>query len=149
MRVQKRLQEAVVEVISPLLTEFCEEEVTAKLGRGKRVPRRVSEHVREIDWYCRHCGCRDAKQFTRDGHSRRALETGWGHVDGLQVPMLECQRCGHDVVCTYAILEKYRRFWLDAGSARALWQWVLPEFASAEPGVGGQAGQEWRIAHHE
>lgn len=111
--VQKRLQEAVVEAIRPLLTEFCEEEVTAKLGRGKRVPRRVSEHVREIDWYCRHCGCRDANQFTRDGHYRRALEMGWGHVDGLQVPMLECQRCGHDVVCTYAIFEKYRRFWLD------------------------------------
>src|SRR5260370_41188864 len=27
--------------------------------------------------------------------------------------MLECQRCGHDVVCTYSILEKYRRFWVD------------------------------------
>jgi len=27
--------------------------------------------------------------------------------------MLECQRCGHDVVCNYTILEKYRRFWLD------------------------------------
>jgi hypothetical protein len=27
--------------------------------------------------------------------------------------MVECQCCGHDVVCTYAILEKYRRFWLD------------------------------------
>jgi len=27
--------------------------------------------------------------------------------------MLECQRCGHDVVCHYSILEKYRRFWLD------------------------------------
>jgi len=29
------------------------------------------------------------------------------------VPMLECQCCGHDVVCTYTILEKYQRFWLD------------------------------------
>src|SRR6266702_1469463 len=27
--------------------------------------------------------------------------------------MLECQCCGHDVVCHYTILEKYRRFWLD------------------------------------
>ena len=27
--------------------------------------------------------------------------------------MLECQCCGHDVICNYAILEKYRRFWLD------------------------------------
>jgi hypothetical protein len=29
------------------------------------------------------------------------------------VPRLVCQRCGHDVVCTYTILEKHRRFWLD------------------------------------
>ena len=76
-------------------------------------PRRVSLAVREIDWCCGHCGCRDANELTRDGQYRRALETGWGHIEGLQVPMLECQRCGHDVICSYTILEKYRRFWLD------------------------------------
>jgi hypothetical protein len=27
--------------------------------------------------------------------------------------MLECQCCGHDVVCSFTILEKYQRFWLD------------------------------------
>ena len=69
--------------------------------------------AREIDWQCGQCGCRDANHFTRDGHYRRALETGWGHVEGLQVPMVECQCCGHDVVCNDTILEKYRRFWLD------------------------------------
>jgi putative transposase len=111
--VQRQLQEGVLGAIRPLLTEFCEAEVSAKLGREKRTLRRVSAEVREIDWYCGHCGCRDANQFTRDGHYRRALETGWGHVEGLQVPMLECQCCGHDVICTYTILEKYRRFWLD------------------------------------
>jgi putative transposase len=111
--VQKQLHEAVIGAIRPLLTEFCEEELTAKLGREKGEPRRVSGQAREIEWQCGHCGCRDANQFTRDGHYRRALETGWGHVEGLQVPMLECQCCGHDVVCSYAILEKYRRFWLD------------------------------------
>jgi Transposase, Mutator family len=111
--VQKQLQEAAIEAIRPLLTQFCEAEVTAKLGRGQRHPRQVSRQEREIDWQCGHCGCRDANQFTRDGHYRRSLETGWGHMEGLRVPMLECQRCGHDVICSYTILEKYRRFWLD------------------------------------
>ncbi len=111
--VQKRLQEAAREAIRPLLTQFCEAEVTAKLGRERGEPRRVSGHAHQIDWQCVHCGCRDANQFTRDGHYRRALETGWGHVEGLRVPMVECQCCGHDVVCTYSILEKYRRYWLD------------------------------------
>lgn len=111
--VQKELQTAAIEAIRPLLTEFCEEELTAKLGRGKREPRRVGGPAREIEWQCGGCGCRDANHFTRDGHYRRSLETGWGHVDGLQVPMVECQCCGHGVVCSYTILEKYQRFWLD------------------------------------
>ncbi len=112
---QKRLQEAALGAIKPLLTEFCEEELTVKLGRGKRESRRVGGQAREIEWQCGTCGCRDANHFTRDGHYQRALETGWGHVEGLRVPMLECQCCGHDVICHYTILEKYRRFWLDLG----------------------------------
>src|SRR5437660_4818718 len=117
--VQKQMQEAAVGAIRPLVTEFCEEELTVKLGRGKREPRRVSGQAREIEWQCGECGCRDANHFTRDGHYRRALETGWGHIEGLRVPMLECQCCGHDVVCTYTILEKYRRFWLDMDQQRS------------------------------
>jgi transposase-like protein len=111
--VQKHMQEAVLGAIRPLLTEFCEEELTVKLGRGKREPRRVGGPAREMEWECGKCGCRDANHFTRDGHYQRALETGWGHVEGLRVPMVECQCCGHDVICHYTILEKYGRFWLD------------------------------------
>ena len=86
--VQQQLHEAVIGAIRPLLTEFCEEEQTAKLGREKRSPRHVGGHAREIDWQCGHCGCRDANCFTRDGHYRRSLETGWGHIEGLRVPRL-------------------------------------------------------------
>jgi len=74
--VQKQMQEVALGAIKPLLTEFCEEELTVKLGRGKREPRRVGGQAREIDWQCGKCGCRDANHFTRDGHYRRALETG-------------------------------------------------------------------------
>jgi hypothetical protein len=37
-----------------------------------------------------------------------------GQLDVVRVPLLECQRCEHDVVAHFAILEKYQRFWLDA-----------------------------------
>ena len=50
--VQKHLQKAAIGAIRPLLTEFCEQEVTAKLGREPRSPRRVSGQGREIDWQC-------------------------------------------------------------------------------------------------
>lgn len=111
--VQRQAKAAALRAIKPVLTVFLEEEQTAKLGRAKGEPGRISGQPRVIDWQCGHCGCRDANCFTRDGHYRRGLETGWGHLDDLQVPMLECQNCQHDVVSHFAILEKFERFWLD------------------------------------
>lgn len=112
--IQTQMQQVIIDGVTQVLQEFLEQEVTTKLGRPKRSPRQVSSQARPIDWHCAHCGCSDANQFTRDGHYRRRLETGWGHLDVVRVPMLECQRCAHDVVAQFAILEKYQRFWLDA-----------------------------------
>src|SRR5947209_18025293 len=111
--VQQQVKMAALAAIKPVLTAFLQAEQQAKLGREKGEARPVSSQPREIDWACGHGGCRDAHQFTRDGHYRRTLATGWGLLEGLQVPMLECQRCGHDVVCSFAILDKYERFWYD------------------------------------
>ena len=111
--VQKQAKDAALNAIRPVLMGFLEAEVTAKLGRAKGVPRQISSTARPIDWQCTSCGCTDANQFTRDGRDLRNLETGWGHLEDLQVPMLECQHCQHDVICSFTILEKFQRFWLD------------------------------------
>jgi transposase-like protein len=50
----------------------------------------------------------------------REIQTGLGTIKNLQVPMLECQCCKHDVICEYAIIEKHKRFWMDL-SQDALW----------------------------
>jgi hypothetical protein len=99
--VQQQVKLSAIAAIKPVITAFLEAEQRVKLGREKGEPRRVSSQPREIDWVCGHCGCGDANQFTRDGQYRRALATGWGLLEGLQVPMLECQCCGHDVVCSF------------------------------------------------
>ena len=112
--IQNQMHQVITEGVTLVLQEFLEQEVTTKLGRSKRSRRRVSSQPRPIDWHCAFCGCEDANQFTRDGHYQRSLETGWGHLDTLRVPMLECQRCQHDVVAQFAIMDKYKRFWLDA-----------------------------------
>jgi putative transposase len=111
--VQQQAKAAALQAIKPVLTGFLEAEVALKLGREKGANRQISSQKREIDWTCGYCGCQNANQFTRDGHYKRNLETGWGHVQDLQVPMLECQECHHDVICHFSILEKYQRFWLD------------------------------------
>jgi mutator family transposase len=112
--IETQMQQVIIDGVTAVLQEFLEQEVTIKLGRTKRSPRRMSSQPRPIDWQCAHCGCTDANQFIRDGHYRRHLETGWGHLETLRVPMLECLRCEHDVVAQFAILDKYQRFWLDA-----------------------------------
>ncbi len=69
--VQKQIKEAVLQASKQVVMACLEAEVPAKLGREKGSPRRVSDQLREIDWQCGHCGCRNANHFTRDGHYRR------------------------------------------------------------------------------
>jgi Transposase, Mutator family len=111
--VQAQMHQAVLEALHPLFRAFFQAEVNAKLGRAKGEARQINQTAREIDWNCAKCGNRDAHQMFRDGHYRRNLATGWGYLVGLKVPMLECAKCGHDVVAHWTILEKYARFWLD------------------------------------
>jgi putative transposase len=111
--VQAQAKAAARAAVQPVLEEFLEAEVTAKLGREKGEMRRISSQPQTIDWQCANCGCTDANQFIRDGHYRRSLGTGWGPLSDLRVPMVECQQCQHDVVSHFAILEKYQRFWMD------------------------------------
>jgi len=111
--VQKQMQAAAILAVGEVLMACLDTEVTVKLGREKGIPRQISEQPRKIHWQCTNCGCTDANYFTRDGHYRRELKTGWGKIQKLQVPMLECQKCQHDVICDFEILEKHDRFWLD------------------------------------
>jgi hypothetical protein len=144
--IETQMQQVIIDGVTQVLQEFLEQEVTIKLGRVKRSPRRMSNQPRPIDWQCAHCGCTDANQFIRDDHYRRSLETGWGHLDTLRVPMLECQRCEHDVVAQFAILDKYQRFWLDApqraifgsGLSRSL-RHLSQDWAASAPSKRGLA----------
>src|SRR5258708_37959643 len=84
--IETQMQQVITDGVTLVLQEFLEQEVTTKLGRPKRSPRRVSSQARPIDWQCAHCGCTDANQFTRDGQDIRSLETGWAHLGTFQVP---------------------------------------------------------------
>src|SRR5512135_3738822 len=111
--VYQQAKAAATAAVKAVVEALLEAEVSAKLGREKGVARHISAQPREIGWVCGHCGCADAQHFTRDGHDRRSLQTGWGSSENLRVPMLECQQCGHDVLCHFTVLEKYEHFWVD------------------------------------
>jgi hypothetical protein len=147
--IETQMQQVSIDGVTQVLQEFLEQEVTTKLGRVKRSPRQVSSQARPIDWQCAHCGCTDANQFTRDGHYRRRLETGWGHLDVLRVPMLQCQHCEHDVVAQFAILAKYQRFWLDAPQRAIFGSGVSRSLRQRENGMGSHSGSKRGFAHHQ
>lgn len=111
--VQKQMQEGALQAMKQVLSACREAEVTAKLGREKGEQRRARSHEQEIDGKCGSCGCQDANHFTRDGHEKRNVETGYGHLQAVRIPLVECQRCHHDVIGTCTLLEKYERFWRD------------------------------------
>ena len=97
--IKQQAKEAALYAIKDVLEAGLEAEVEHQLGRKKGGTRWISSQPRLIEWKCGYCGCQDANQFLRDGHYRRNLETGWGHIQGLRIPMLECQKCFHDVIC--------------------------------------------------
>jgi hypothetical protein len=66
--IETQMQQVIIDGVTQVLQEFLEQEVTMKLGRAKRSPRRMSSQPRSIDWKCAHCGCTDANHFIRDGH---------------------------------------------------------------------------------
>ncbi len=148
--VQEQAKVAACAAIKPVLEALLEAEVSAKLGREKGESRRISPGERPIDWHCGHCGCSDANSFIRDGHSHRQLATGWGPLSDLRVPMLECQKCQHDVVSHVAILEKHQRFWMDldhqvlfgSGFGESVRQMQERWSASVEGSVGLRTLQE-------
>ncbi len=148
--IQRQAKKAALKAIKQVLEAGLEAEVESQLGRKKGETRRISGQERKVDWGCGHCGCQDANQFLRDGHYRRNLETGWGHIQGLRVPMLECQHCGHDVICAFSMLEKYQRFWIDleqdalfsSGLGQSLRSMVQRWSAQAESNVGLRALNE-------
>lgn len=111
--IKQKAKEAAFYAVKDVFEAGLEAEVEHQLGRKKGETRSISSQPRQIEWRCGYCGCQDANQFLRDGHYRRNLETGWGHIQGLRVPMLECQKCFHDVICQFSLIEKFQRVWID------------------------------------
>ena len=47
--IQSQMQQVIIDGVTQVLQEFLEQEVTTKLGRPKRSPRRMSNQARPID----------------------------------------------------------------------------------------------------
>ena len=98
--------------LTRMIGEELDEEVTGELGRLPRSPRAMSGG-RAMSWGCHGCGQRRAEDFERDGHYPRGLQTMWGGLLRVQIPMLECRVCGASADIEFAALPKHKHLWLD------------------------------------
>lgn len=110
-QLERELIRVTKEVVSRCLDEVMEEEVTRMLGRKPYTRRKKSGDRESEQGRCNGCHSRKAKDFRRNGHRKRGLDTRWGHLV-LQVPQVECQ-CGHAVKMNYQVLESRQRIWDD------------------------------------
>lgn len=110
------LQEGVTQLSCRVLSQFINEaldgEVTKRLQRPRRAPRADSGQA-QLPWRCHRCGTTLARDFQRDGHYRRGLQTTLGSLNEIRVPMLECQQCGAAADIEFAALRKHKQLWLD------------------------------------
>lgn len=112
----RQLQDAAGKMTRALLTELVngalEQQIDAHLRRPRRAPRSCSKDAR-VPFVCHRCGGSLARDFERDGHYRRGLQTTSGSLVEVRVPMLECKLCGASADIEFAALPKHKQLWLD------------------------------------
>lgn len=110
-------------VVKRCIEEALEAEVTALLGR-KWYERREYGGQRRVAARCKQCGSQCPRDFRRDGHYTRHLDTGWGRLE-ICVPQMECI-CGGAVTVSFHTLRPRQRVWDDLeGEIRERYGWGM------------------------
>jgi transposase-like protein len=108
--VRQQIAAAVAQVVTAILERALEDEVTARLGRGKYARRREAPQ-RRAGVVCSRCGQDWGPRLWRDGHYQRTMLLLLAAVR-LRVPRLAC-RCGGTVPLAFATFGPYQRSWAD------------------------------------
>lgn len=104
------LKAQIRQVVGRCLEESLETEVERWLGRKRHVRRRKSKG-QQVQVRCSRCFSHERRQFWRNGHYQRALDTGWGRVR-INVPQVSCV-CGGNVRLSFRTLGRGQRVWHD------------------------------------
>lgn len=100
------LQERFRERMGEAIQKQLESEVDRWLDRAPYEKRQQVTYRSRAR--CQRCGCQEARAFSRNGHRRRQLVTGYGVVR-YGLPRVICE-CGGSVDIPFSIIEPYQRF---------------------------------------
>ncbi len=127
-----------------MINLIADEEATEALGREHRAPRSASGDT-QLPWACHGCGTTLARDFERNGHYRRGVQTTVGQLENVQVPMLRCTECGAAADAEFSVLRKHKQLWLDV-DAEAIFCYGQ---AGGTRRIAAQVGKQlgWPIGH--
>lgn len=123
-QVGEALRGAVTRVIEGSLEGLLETELEQMLRRPYyRRRKKIAKHETE-NGECNRCKSRDVRNYRRNGHRWRELDSKWGHVR-IGVPQVECI-CGGAVHVKWQLFKDRQRVWDDlAVEIRAEYGWGL------------------------
>lgn len=104
------IQDQIRQVVGRCLEEVLESEVDRQLGRKRYVRRRRAKR-QEGQQYCSRCRTHQRRNFRRNGHYPRHLDTHWGSIR-ISVPQVKCV-CGGNVKLAFRTLRPRQRWWED------------------------------------
>src|SRR6056297_1438371 len=127
-----------------MINLIVDEEATEALGREHRAPRSASGDT-QLPWACHGCGTTLARDFERNGHYRRGMQTTVGQLDNVQVPMLRCTECRSAADAQFSVLRKHKQLWLDVDAEAIFCYGQAAGTRRIAEQVGRQLG--WPIGH--
>lgn len=117
----QELRVAVSALVVKRIEEQLEAEMTRWLKRDSH-QRRGKSKPQQSGAVCCRCGTRQAQAFSRNGHRKRQMVTGFG-VLTFWLPRAVCQ-CGGSVRVPFSVVRPYQRVWEDVAGQVARWaQW--------------------------
>lgn len=131
-------------VTEATLNLMLDAETTAALGREHRAQRSASGDT-TLPWACHRCGNTMARDFVRNGHYQRGVQTTIRQLDNVQVPMLRCTRCDAAADVEFSGLRKHKQLWLDVDAEAIFCYGQAAGTRRIAEQVGRQLG--WPIGH--
>lgn len=85
---------------------------------------------------CQRCGTHHAHNFSRNGHRKRQLVTGYGVIT-FWLPRVVCQ-CGGSVTIPFTIIQPYQRLWTDVVTQVDRWARLGLSLRQMQDEIGAQ-----------
>ena len=126
-------------MVTQQIEQQLEADVRARLYRGMH-QRCIDLGLHSTSAVCQCCGLRQAGDFSRNGHRKRQLVTGYGVLTFWLLRVM-CA-CGGSVKTPFSILKPYQRLWDDVLEQVERWAQLGLSLRQMQAEIGRDVGTQ-------